>query len=149
MSVLAGCVGQVTPSAADPALAQTQMTQGAPQSEPQNCRSFAAQVTVGGQPQQAVGRACQQADGSWEVTQNTPGLPQQIYTLPPQAIYLYPYPERYYWWDPWFYGPSFFVGGPVFLAHGFHHFHHHDGFHHGGFPHGGGFAHGGFHGGRR
>src|SRR5882757_11505296 len=141
MSVLAGCVGQVTPSAADPALAQTQMTQGAPQSEPQNCRSFAAQVTVGGQPQQAVGRACQQADGSWEVKQNTPGLPQQIYTLPPQAIYLYPYPEPYYWWDPWFYGPLLFVGSPVFLAHGFHR--HHD------FHHQGGSHHGGSHGGRR
>src|SRR5882757_4351495 len=137
MSVLAGCVGQVTPSAADPALAQTQMTQGAPQSEPQNCRSFAAQVTVGGQPQQAVGRACQQADGSWEVKQNTPGLPQQIYTLPPQAIYLYPYPEPYYWWDPWFYGAPSFVGGSVFFVHGFHRFHDHDGFHHGGFRHGG------------
>src|SRR5712672_366784 len=145
MLVLAGCVGQAAPSAADPAPAHTQMTQGAPQGEPQNCRSFTAQVTVGGQPQQAVGQACQQPDGSWQVTQNTPGLPQQVYTLPPQAIYLYPYPEPYpypypdpyYWWDPWFYGPgfygpSFFVGAPVFLAQHFHHFHHHDGFHHGG-----------------
>jgi hypothetical protein len=105
-------------------------------------------VMVGGQPQQAVGQACQQPDGSWRITQNTPGLPQQVYTLPPQAIYLSAYPEPYYWWDPWFYGPSFFAGGPVFFAHGFHHFHHHDGFHHGGFSHGG-FGHGGFHGGRR
>ena len=151
MLVLAGCVGQATPSAADPAPAQTQMTQGALQSEPQNCRKFTAQETVGGQPQQIVGQACQQPDGSWQATQNTLGLPQQVYMLPPQAIHLYPYPESYYG-DPWFYGPPFFVGGPVFLAHGFHRFHH-DGFHHGGFPHGGfrhgGFAHGGFHGGRR
>ena len=148
---LAGCAGQAAPGAADPALAPTQMTEGA-RSEPQNCRSFTAHVMVGGQPQQTVGQACQQPDGSWRITQNTPGLPQQVYTLPPQAIYLYPYPEPYYWWDPWYYGPLFFVGGPVFLAHGFHHFHHdafrHGGFHHGGFPHGG-FAHGGFHGGRR
>ena len=152
MLVLAGCVGQTAPSAAAPAPAQTQMTERAPQGEPENCRSFTAQVTLGGQPQQAVGQACQQSDGSWQVTQNTPSLPQQVYTLPPQATYLYPYPERYYWWDPWFYGTSFFVGGPVFLGHGFHHFHHdafrHGGFHHGGFPHGG-FAHGGFHGGHR
>ena len=80
------------------------------------------------------------------------GLPEQVYTLPPQAIHLYPYPEPYYGWDPWFYGAPVFVGGPVFFAHGFHRFHH-DGFHHRGFPHGGfphgGFAHGGFHGGRR
>ena len=146
---LAACAPQVAPSAADPAPNQTQMAQGEPQSGPLNCHEFTVQVMVGGQPQQAVGQACQQPDGSWRITQDTPGLPQQVYTLPPQAIYLYPYPEPYYWWDPWFYGPSFFVGGPVFLAHGFHHFHHHGGFHHGGFRHGGGFAHGGFHGGRR
>ena len=96
MLVLAGCGGQAAPSAADPASAQTQMTQGEPQGEPHNCRAFTAQVMVGGQPQQAVGQACQQRDGSWQVTQNTPGLPQQVYTLPPQAIYLYPYPEPYY-----------------------------------------------------
>jgi len=148
MLVLAACAPQVAPSAADLAPAQTQMAQGEPQKEPQNCHEFTVQVMVGGQPQQAVGQACQQPDGSWRITQNTPGLPQQVYTLPPQAIYLYPYREPYYWWDPWFYGPSFFVGGPVFFAHGFHRFHHHDGFHHGGFSHGG-FGHGGFHGGRR
>jgi hypothetical protein len=119
------------------------MAQGAPQGELQNCREFTVQVMVGGQPRQAVGQACQQPDGSWRITQNTPGLPEQVYTLPPQAIYLYPYPEPYYWWDPGYYGSSFFVGGPVFLAHGFHRFHHHDGFHHGGF------RHGGFHGGRK
>jgi hypothetical protein len=152
MLVLAGCVEQTAPSAAYPAPVQTQMAQGAPESEPQNCRKFTAQVRVGGQLQQAVGQACQQPDGSWQVTQNTPGLPEQVYTLPPQAIHLYPYPEPYYGWDPWFYGAPVFVGGPVFFAHGFHRFHH-DGFHHGGFPRGGfphgGFAHGGFHGGRR
>ena len=146
--MLAACAPQVASSATDLTPAQTQMAQGEPQSGPQTCRDFTVQVMVGGQPQQAVGQACQQPDGSWRITQNTPGLPQQVYTLPPQAIYLYPYPEPYYWWDPWFYGSSFFVGGPVFFAHGFHHFHHHDGFHHGGFSHGG-FGHGGFHGGRR
>jgi hypothetical protein len=73
---LAGCAAQVAPSAAYTAPAQTQMAQGEPQSEPQNCHAFTAQVTVGGQPQQAVGQACRQADGSWQVTQNTPGLPQ-------------------------------------------------------------------------
>jgi hypothetical protein len=155
MLVLAGCAAQTeqtAPSTAYPAPAQTQMAQGSPESESQNCRDFTAQVMVGGQPQQTVGRACRQPDGSWQVTQNMPGVPQLVYTLPPQAIHLYPYSEPYYYWDPWFYGGPVFVGRPVFVVHGFHRFHHHDGFH-GGFPHGGsphgGFAHGGFHGGRR
>src|SRR5882757_5312901 len=140
MLVLAGCVGPVPASAPDTtALVPTQITL-------RNCREFTAQVTVEGQQRQAVGETCQQPDGSWQVTLNTPGLPQQVYTLPPQAIYLYPYPEPYYWWDPWFYGPSLFVGSPVFLAHGFHH--HHD-FHHNGGFHNGGSHHGGSHGGRR
>jgi hypothetical protein len=143
MWVLPGCVGPVPPSASDTALVPTQMSL-------QNCREFTAQVAVEGQPRQAVGQACRQPDGSWQVTLNTPGLPQQVYTLPPQAIYLYPYPEPYYWWDPWFYGPLF-VSSPVFLARGFHHHHH---FHHNGGSHQGGSRqggshHGGFHGGRR
>jgi hypothetical protein len=91
---------------------------------------------VAGQPQQGIGQACQRPDGAWQVTMDTPGLPQQVYTLPPQAISLYSYPGQYYW-DPLFCGPSFFVGCPVFVAHGFHHFHHHGGFHHGGSHHGG------------
>ena len=143
MLVLAGCVGPVPPSASDTALVPTQMTL-------KNCREFTAQVTVEGQPRQAVGQTCQQPDGSWQITLNTPGLPQQVYTLPPQAIYLYPYPEPYYWWDPWFYGPLF-VGGPVLLVRGFRHhhdFHHNGASHHGGSRQGG-THHGGFHGGRR
>jgi hypothetical protein len=142
MSGLAACAPHVAPGATDLAPAQTQRAQGGPQGEPQNCHEFTAPVMVGGQPQQALGQACQQPDGSWQITLNTPGLPQQVYTLPPQAIYMYPYTDPYYsWWDPWFYGTSLFVGGPVFR------FHHHDGFHHGGLH--GGFRHGGFHGGRR
>jgi hypothetical protein len=141
MLVLAGCVGQVPPSASDTALAPTQATL-------QNCREFTAQVRVEGQPRQAVGQTCQMPDGSWQVTVNTPGLPQQVYTLPPQAISLYPYAEQYDWWDPWFYGPPLFVSSPVFLVHGFHRFHRHD-FSHNGASHPGGSHHGGSHGGRR
>jgi hypothetical protein len=134
----------------DTAPGQTQTTQAAPQGDLQNCRDFTAQVTVGGQPQYAAGVACQQLDGSWQVTLNTPGLPQQIYTLPPRAISLYPYslnpyPEPY--WDPLFYGPPFYVGGPVFLVHGFHRFQHHGVRHQGGFRHGG--PRGGSRGGRK
>jgi len=125
MLVLMGCAEQAA-----------QMTQGAPQGELQNCREFTAQVTVEGQLRQAVGQACRQPDGSWQVALNTPGLPQQVYTLPGQAIYLYPYPAPYYWWNP----------------HGFHFHHHpfhHHPFHHHPFHHHGGFHHGGSHGGRR
>jgi surface antigen len=131
---------------------QTQVAQVEPQP---NCREFTGTVTIGGQPQQAYGNACQQPDGTWRITQNTPGSPTQVYTLPAQAIYAAPYPYPYYWADPWAYGPSVFVGGSIFFADGFHHFHGHDGFHHDGFHdgfhrhefHGGGFHARGFHGG--
>ena len=142
--ILAGCAEPVPVSAPETALAPTQMTFW-------RCREFTVQVTVEGQPRQAVGQTCQQPDGSWQVTLNTPGLPQQVYTLPPQAINAYPYaePAPYlepaYWWDPGFYEP-WFVGRPVFLAHGFHH---HHGFHHNGGSPKGGHGHGGSRGGRR
>src|SRR5436190_6024887 len=136
MLVLAGCVGQVPSSTTDTALAPTQMTLQ------KNCREFTVQVTVEDQPRQAVGQTCRLPDGSWQGTLDTPGLPQQLYTLPPEAITLYSSPDQYYW-DPLFYGLPPFVGCPVFLAHGFHHFHSHGGFHHSGAHHGG------FHGGRR
>jgi len=137
MLVLAACGGPVSPSAPDPALVPAQFT-------PWRCRDFTAPVTVEGQQQQAVGQTCQQPDGSWQVTLNTPGLPQQVYTLPPEAIDAYPYPEPFYGWNPWFYGPPF-VGRPVFLTNGVRHHHH---FHHNG-PHKGAARHGGSRGGRK
>lgn len=33
------------------------------------CREFQTTVTIGGQPQQAYGQACRQADGTWKVVQ--------------------------------------------------------------------------------
>jgi hypothetical protein len=42
---------------------------------------------VGGEQQQSVVEACQQPDGSWRITQNTPGLPPQVYTVPPPTEY--------------------------------------------------------------
>lgn len=33
------------------------------------CREFQTTVMIGGQPQQAYGQACRQADGSWKVVQ--------------------------------------------------------------------------------
>ena len=87
MLVLAGCVGPVSPNASDTALVPAQTTL-------KNCREFTAQVTVEGQPRRAVGQTCQQPDGGWQFTLDTPGLPQQVYTLPPQAIICIPTPSR-------------------------------------------------------
>ena len=80
------------PSATQPASAQPPVTQP-------SCNSYTVPVTVGGQPQQAVVEACQQADGSWRITQTTPGLPPQVYDVPAPAYSPYPsaysYPESY------------------------------------------------------
>src|SRR5690349_23912576 len=47
------------------------------------CHDFTTPVTAGGRPEQARGQACEQPDGSWQVVQNTPGLPAQAYVLNP------------------------------------------------------------------
>jgi surface antigen len=105
------------------------------------CSSYTAPVLVGGQPRQAVIEACPQPDGSWKITQNTPGLPTQVYQVPPPAAspypYDYPYPIDYaypdffpYWVGaPWFFG----LAPSIVVVQRFHHFHH-------GFPQG--FGHG-------
>lgn len=143
------------PTAGQPQPAPTANTQ--PPAAQAACSSYTVPVTVGGQPQQATVEACQQADGSWRITQTTPGLPPQVYEVPPPAYSpypsAYPYPDfsaysdwagAPYWdWagTPWFFGlaPSIVVVQRV------NHFHH--GFAHGvghGFSHG--FAHGFGHG---
>ena len=117
---------------------------------PPACSSYTVPLTVGGQPQQAVVEACPQADGSWRITQTTPGLPPQIYEVPasPSPPYSsgYSYPEAYaypdfapYWgWGGWGGAPWFFGLAPsIIVVQRFNHFHH--GFHHG-FAHG--FGHG-------
>jgi surface antigen len=134
----------------------------APQLQPNQppCSSYTAPVTVGGQPQQAVIEACPQPDGSWKITQNTPGLPTQVYQVPTPSIspypYTYPYPIDYaypdffpYWLgSPWFFG----LGPSIVVVQRFHHFHHGFGHHFGhgfvrgfgpGFGHGFAAAHGG------
>src|SRR5258705_13201104 len=114
-AALAVAVTQPRPLAASTLPVQYQQAQG---DIPPNCREFTTTVTVGGQPQQAFGQACQQPDGSWQITQNTPGQPPVAYTLPPEATYAppypypypYPYSYPYYWSDPWLFGAPFFVG---------------------------------------
>ena len=105
------------------------------------CSSYTAPLTVGGQPRQAFIEACPQPDGSWKVTQTTPGLPTQVYQVPPPSSspypYDYPYPVDYaypeffpYWLgEPWYFG----LAPSIVVVQRFHHFHH-------GFPRG--FAHG-------
>ena len=130
-----------------------------PSAAPPACSSYTFPLTVGGQPQQAVVEACQQADGSWRITQTTPGLPPQVYQVPaptyspyppgyssPEA---YPYPDFSPYWDwagwgwgggPWLFG----IAPAVVVVQRFNHFHH--GFAHGfarGFGHGFAAGHGG------
>jgi len=128
------------------------------------CSSYTIPLTVGGQPQQAVVEACPQADGSWRITQTTPGLPPQVYEVPAPASPPYPleysYPEAYpypdfapYWgWAGWGGSPWFFGLAPsIVVVQRFHHFHHGfaHGFGHGAHGFGHGFGHGfaGMHGG--
>ena len=135
--------GYVLEPAGQPAAAANAASPPQPDQPP--CSSYTAPVTVGGQPRQAIIEACPQPDGSWKITQNTPGLPTQVYQVPPPSAspypYTYPYPIDYaypdffpYWLgSPWFFG----LGPSIVLVQRFHHFNH--GFGHG-FGHG--FAHG-------
>jgi surface antigen len=151
----------VVPSPGQPAAAGAS-TAPQPPSNPPPCSSYTAPVTVGGQPQQAVIEACPRPDGGWRITQNSPGLPAQVYEVPPPASspypYGYPYPADYaypeffpYWGGaPWFFG----LAPSIVIVQRFNHFHH--GFGHGfahgfsrGFGHGFATARGGGGGGRR
>jgi len=159
--VLAGAACQPLPDATvaapeggQPQPAPTASTQ--PPASPPPCSSYTVPVTVGGQQVQAAVEACQQADGSWRITQTTPGLPPQVYEVPPPAYS--PYPSSYpysdfssywdwagapywgWWGSPWFFG----LAPSIVVVQRFNHFHH--GFGHGfahGFGHGFAAAHGG------
>ena len=152
------------PSAAANAPTQLQSSQ-APGNRPA-CSTYTAEVTVGGQPRQATIEACPQRDGSWKVTQSTPGLPLQTYQVPPPASSPYPYdypypidyayPEFFPYWvgEPWYFG----LAPSIVVVQRFRHFQHGfpSSFNHGfirgfgpGFGHGFAAARGGAAGGRR
>ncbi len=97
---------------------------GVPQSQA-DCREYTVPIDVGGAQKQGVGESCRQPDGSWRIVQDVPGLPQQVYLVPPQ-----PYPLPDYVYDPWFYGPPFALGGSFVFADRFHRFHSFNHFHH-------------------
>jgi hypothetical protein len=94
------------------------------------CETSTVPVEVGGQPEQATVTACPQPDGSWRITQQTPGLPPQVYIAPPPPPGDYPssYSDYFDYWPlwggPWFWGigPSVVVVQQVQYFHHFHHF---------------------------
>jgi hypothetical protein len=97
---------------------------------PPACASQTVAVTVGGQPEQAVVEACPQADGGWRITQTTPGLPEQVYTVPPPTAFPYYFPspadyavaDLFPYWDgsPWAFG----IAPAIVVVQKAHHFHH-------------------------
>ena len=82
-----------------------------------NCRDYRALATVDGQPQEIVGRACQQSDGSWRVVEGPTSAPPQM-----MAIYAPP-PYAY---DPWLWDfpIGFSLGTSVVFVDRQHHIHH-------------------------
>jgi surface antigen len=103
-----------------------------PQLQPSKpaCSAYTAPVSVGGQPRQATIEACPRPDGSWTISQNTPGLPAQVYQVPAPSSspypYRYPYPVDYaypeffpYWLGaPWYFG----LAPSIVVVQRFHHF---------------------------
>jgi hypothetical protein len=97
---------------------------------PPLCQTATVPLTVGGRPEQATIEACPQPDGSWLITQTTPGLPPQVYVMPapPPGFYPSAYPDYGDYFDywpywaaaPWFWG----IGPTVVVVQHFHHFHH-------------------------
>src|SRR5215471_17682190 len=81
----------------------TAATTAQPPANQPPCTSYTVPVTVGGQEQQSVVESCQQPDGSWRITQNTPGLPPQVYVIPPPTEYPYAYPHPDYYSYPSYY----------------------------------------------
>jgi hypothetical protein len=94
------------------------------------CETSTVPVTVGGRPEQATIEACPQPDGSWRITQTTPGLPPQVYVMPPPPAGAYPaaypdYEDYFDYWPYWAAGPWFWGIGPnVVIIQHFHHFAH-------------------------
>ncbi|HEY0523390.1 MAG TPA: hypothetical protein VGD08_08370 [Stellaceae bacterium] len=161
-SGLVGCAAGPDPAAVTPVAGQTVMPLGAGDTatataapaasapgaaapgvtstpECREQRDYTTTVTIGGQPQEAHGTACLQADGTWRTIETAVAGGTQ-YTNTTVYHYSYPYYPNY----PWYGGP-FFGGSALFLfgGGGGHHHHFHGG-------HGGGRFHGGgghFHGG--
>ena len=129
--VLAGaaCVPVTPPTAGTPTAAQAGTAAPAAATLPA-CQTTTVPVTVGGRPEQATIEACPQPDGSWRITQTTPGLPPQVYLMPAPPAGLYPavypdYPDYFDYWPYWAAGPWFWGIGPTVVIVERRH-HHHD-----------------------
>jgi hypothetical protein len=127
-AAVAACAPTAAPTAGEAAPGQAALI----------CQTSTVPVTVGGRPEQATIEACPQPDGSWRITQTTPGLPPQVYVMspPPAGVYPSAYPDDQDYFDYWPYwaaGPWFWGIGPtVVIVEHFHHFAH---AHPGGFGH--------------
>ena len=105
-------------NAADPPPAVLHAADTPPPAGAAACVSYPLPVIVGGQSLQATVVACPQPDGSWQATQYTPGLPPQVYTVPPPPAAGaspndYASPGYYQDWGPdWAGGPWFWGFAP-------------------------------------
>jgi hypothetical protein len=114
--VCSGCV-----AAPEPQPMVTSVTSDIAPDDP-NCRDYRAQAAGDDQPQEIVGRACRQPDGSWRVSEGPPSAPPQmiaIYVPPPYAYDPYAY-------DPWLweFPIGFSLGTSVVFVDRQHHLHH-------------------------
>jgi hypothetical protein len=96
------------------------------------CREYSVPITVGGKEETAYGKACRQADGTWQIAQ--PPTTAEGAANPPsvvQSTVVYPaYPYYDPWWGPPWWGPPFGFYGAAIGFHGHHHHHHHHGHRH-------------------
>jgi len=109
--VCSGCV-----AAPEPQAMVTSVTSEIASDDP-NCRDYRAQAAGDGQPQEVVGRACRQPDGTWRVSEGPP-------SAPPQMIAIYVPPP--YAYDPWLweFPIGFSLGTGVVFVDRQHHLHH-------------------------
>jgi len=112
-----GCAGCALPQPVEPEISQVS-TSVAP--DDPNCIVYSTQAAVGQTERAIIGRACRQTDGSWKVTEGSPGQPTQ------STLVYWPPPDAYVGiYDPWLWGPpiGFSVGAVVFVDRD-HHVHH-------------------------
>lgn len=115
------CSGCVQAPVAGPVISQVEshVTQ-----DGSHCQNYTASALIDGQPRQITGRACQQPDGSWQVSETATGQTTQYVIYWPPAYAAYPYD------DAWLWGPPLgFSVGAFFFIDRDHHVHRFDHFH--------------------
>jgi hypothetical protein len=119
--LLAGCAGPTGPSVST--LNSSAVSTVAPVPAPEgNCREYRTTITVGGDAEEGYGQACQQPDGTWQITR-PPGETAEAAAPQQQRTILYPaYPS--YAYNPWW-GPPFGAFGAFGFGFGHRHHHHH------------------------